>query len=148
VDHSIIRNETPVRQGEFGQRSGFLPFGVDPYTNQESGCSRTFLGVSALFWPSCRYRIGTEYVVCIATPRPKRRATASVRALEALEASQALPTVENCRTRASRPPQTHARYKAVDGPSSRYYCKYAASMAHVITPCSRDIAKLEAYLQA
>jgi hypothetical protein len=28
--------------------------------------------------------------------------------------------VEDCRTRASRPPQTHCRYKAVDGPSSRY----------------------------
>ena len=31
-----------------------------------------------------------------------------------------LHTVEDCRTRASRPPQTHCRYKAVDGPSSRY----------------------------
>ena len=31
-----------------------------------------------------------------------------------------LPNVEDCRTRASRPPQTHCRYKAVDGPSSRY----------------------------
>jgi hypothetical protein len=28
--------------------------------------------------------------------------------------------VENCRTRASRLPQTHCRYKAVNGPSSRY----------------------------
>jgi hypothetical protein len=28
--------------------------------------------------------------------------------------------VEDCRTRASGPPQTHVRYKAVDGPSSRY----------------------------
>jgi hypothetical protein len=31
-----------------------------------------------------------------------------------------IPDVEDCRTRASRPPQTHCRYKAVDGPSSRY----------------------------
>jgi hypothetical protein len=31
-----------------------------------------------------------------------------------------LEGVEDCRTRASRPPQTHCRYKAVDGPSSRY----------------------------
>jgi hypothetical protein len=29
-----MRNETPVRQGEFGRRSEFLPLGVDPYTNQ------------------------------------------------------------------------------------------------------------------
>jgi hypothetical protein len=28
-----MRNETPVRQGEYGRRSGFLPFGVDPCTN-------------------------------------------------------------------------------------------------------------------
>jgi syntaxin 1B/2/3 len=34
--------------------------------------------------------------------------------------STRLHCVEDCRTRASRPPQTHCRYKAVDGPSSRY----------------------------
>lgn len=42
-----IHNETPVRQGEFGRRPGFLTFGVDPHTNQEGGCSCTFLHVSA-----------------------------------------------------------------------------------------------------
>jgi hypothetical protein len=42
-----MHNETPVRQGEFGRRSGFLTFGVDPHTNQESGRSCTFLHVLA-----------------------------------------------------------------------------------------------------
>jgi hypothetical protein len=34
--------------------------------------------------------------------------------------SRRVKLVEDCRTRASRPPQTHVRYKAVDGPSGRY----------------------------
>jgi hypothetical protein len=87
-----MRNETPVRQGEFDRRSGFLPLGVDPHTKQESGCSRTFLRDSASLWPRRRYRIKTDCVVDMTTQRPKRRVTASKRALEALEASQALPT--------------------------------------------------------
>jgi hypothetical protein len=48
-EDTIMHNETPVHQGEFGRRSGFLAFGVvlDPHTNQESGCSCTFLHVLA-----------------------------------------------------------------------------------------------------
>lgn len=39
--------------------------------------------------------------------------------------------VEDCRTRASRPPQTHCRYKAVDGPSSRYTAQ--STLSHPIS---------------
>jgi hypothetical protein len=44
--------------------------------------------------------------------------------------------VEDCRTRASRPPQTHCRYKAVDGPSSRYTAQSILShpVSSITTP--------------
>jgi hypothetical protein len=90
-----MHNETPVRQGEFGRRSGFLLLGIDPHTNQESGYSRTFLRIPASFRPHRCYCIRTNYIVGMTTPRPKRRVTASKRALEALEASQALPTPQS-----------------------------------------------------
>ena len=41
----------------------------------------------------------TDYVVGTTTPRPKRRVTASKRALEALEASQTLPTPQSTAVR-------------------------------------------------
>jgi len=90
--HRTMHNETPVRQGEFGRRSIFLAFGVDAHTNQESGCSCTFLHVLASSSPRRRYHIETDYVVGMTTSCPERRGTASKRALEALEASQTLPT--------------------------------------------------------
>jgi hypothetical protein len=96
-----MRNEIPVRQGEFGRRSEFLPFGVDRCTNQKSECSRTFLR-------RC-HRIRTDYVVGTTTPRPKRRVTTSERASGALEAFQALPTSQSTavrkRQRVSRDPK-------------------------------------------
>jgi hypothetical protein len=40
-----------------------------------------------------------------------------------------LRIVEDCRTRASTPPQTHVSYKAVDGPSSRYIAQ--STFSHI-----------------
>jgi hypothetical protein len=39
--------------------------------------------------------------------------------------------VEDCRTRVSRPPQTHVRHEAVDGPSSKYIAQ--STLSHQIS---------------
>ena len=56
----------------------------------------------------------------------------------------ALRTVEDCRTRASRPPQTHCRYKAVDGPSSRYTAQ--STLPHPIS--SRTTSMPASFVQS